>query len=654
MWDSLPNFSQDITEHYFSIWNNELSWLQTNLRLKDVFCVPDATTFLDEMTDVDDVLRKVIEGKQSFLLILGAAGSGKTSLIAYLYSLISNNKDIEFRVWALPVSLDSIPTIMAGVDGYARKNGKQRVVLVFENIDGHQIDIEKANFLIKQKQGKLTLNMSVIITSREDEITVFNSSLFNGIKLCPFSYIKIESLLKKFAIKEKKKYLDIIKLGKLFGDDVIGNPVILSLFVFYISDSDKVESQYDLLSLLLDKPNLESFNWISGMVAFYMFTNNTGTISKQELEYLLSQKSNLYSTDLSSNVEPNYNISTLFVHSDSFKKLYIFEGDNICFSHSLYYELALANWVIYICLYKNIEEINYLILQGFQKNKLNENVLIFIEALLKRKNSSLVYEGKKNIENFIQSLLVQNTNIGMENTNFLVHAKQEMTLFFNMISIYHSILKILRLDIMFNQSKEIMYQFQRYLKIYASVEDNIDINLSKINFSGVYFKDMNLKGIDFSNCTLDNCRFINCNLAGAKLRKASMRRVNIDTVNFSGADLSYTDLTEALFCNSNLMHTKLYSSDSRQSSFSNCNLSYADFRYANLRLSNLLVCKCERADFSKAKLVGTNLGNSILSSADFTGANLKRANLLNTVFDKADFTEANLEEVFVNILSDIN
>ena len=135
MWDSLPNFSQDITEHYFSIWNNELSWLQTNLRLKDVFCVPDATTFLDEMTDVDDVLRKVIEGKQSFLLILGAAGSGKTSLIAYLYSLISNNKDIEFRVWALPVSLDSIPTIMAGVDGYARKNGKQRVVLVFENID---------------------------------------------------------------------------------------------------------------------------------------------------------------------------------------------------------------------------------------------------------------------------------------------------------------------------------------------------------------------------------------------------------------------------------------------------------------------------------------------------------------------------------------
>ena len=93
-----------------------------------------------------------------------------------------------------------------------------------------------------------------------------------------------------------------------------------------------------------------------------------------------------------------------------------------------------------------------------------------------------------------------------------------------------------------DRSKEIMYQFQRYLKIYASVEDNIDSNLSKINFSGGYFKDMNLKGIDFSNCTLDNCRFINCNLAGAKLRKASMRRVNIDTVNFSGADLSYTCL----------------------------------------------------------------------------------------------------------------
>ena len=49
MWDSLPNFSQDITEHYFSIWNNELSWLQTNLRLEDVFCVPDATTFLDRV-----------------------------------------------------------------------------------------------------------------------------------------------------------------------------------------------------------------------------------------------------------------------------------------------------------------------------------------------------------------------------------------------------------------------------------------------------------------------------------------------------------------------------------------------------------------------------------------------------------------------------
>jgi uncharacterized protein YjbI with pentapeptide repeats len=138
--------------------------------------------------------------------------------------------------------------------------------------------------------------------------------------------------------------------------------------------------------------------------------------------------------------------------------------------------------------------------------------------------------------------------------------------------------------------------------------------------------NVNLQGIELSGANLDGANLSRANLSRANLWKASLFGINLREANLTGASLIKADLSAS----------SLYKADLSLAKYGNgflmTSLSEANFSGANLVEANL-----SETDLTKVNLTKANLNYANLRQANLSGANLK-----DVILDSANLTETNL------------
>jgi uncharacterized protein YjbI with pentapeptide repeats/energy-coupling factor transporter ATP-binding protein EcfA2 len=118
-----------------------------------------------------------------------------------------------------------------------------------------------------------------------------------------------------------------------------------------------------------------------------------------------------------------------------------------------------------------------------------------------------------------------------------------------------------------------------------------------------------------------NINLEKANLSGADLFNADFNSTNLSSADLSSADLSSADLSSADLSSADLSGANLELAD----------LMGADLRSADLRSANLRSADLRSADLRSADLMGANLNSTDLSSADLSSAKLDLADLRSAI-----------------------
>ncbi len=144
-----------------------------------------------------------------------------------------------------------------------------------------------------------------------------------------------------------------------------------------------------------------------------------------------------------------------------------------------------------------------------------------------------------------------------------------------------------------------------------------------------------------SNVSLQSIDLTKANLSGADLSGAKLEKANLSKANLSKADLSRANLSEADLSQVNFFQADLSESDLTLTRLFSANLNGAKLFRANLFGSSLFGSKLIGSDLSI-----TNLRKADLSFTNLTGANLTGADIISTNLELANLKEANLIDLF--------
>ncbi|MEZ2277958.1 MAG: pentapeptide repeat-containing protein [Microcoleus sp.] len=144
-------------------------------------------------------------------------------------------------------------------------------------------------------------------------------------------------------------------------------------------------------------------------------------------------------------------------------------------------------------------------------------------------------------------------------------------------------------------------------------------HLAERNLANYYLPGIDLSTANLSKANLSESNLLKANLSGANLQGANLVKTFIQRADFSKADLSKADLSES-------------------------NLLKANLSGANLQGANLVKTFIQRADFSKADLSKADLLESNLQEANLSGANFQGASLVKTHMLQAHLQETNLSQ----------
>lgn len=164
-------------------------------------------------------------------------------------------------------------------------------------------------------------------------------------------------------------------------------------------------------------------------------------------------------------------------------------------------------------------------------------------------------------------------------------------------------------------------------------------DLNKVNMSNVFLRFNN---IDFSNAILHDL-----DLSGANLKDANFQGAILTNTILSSANLNSADLTNANLENANLSQAELRNAKLSNTIFHNTNLSYVDLQRMTLHgldLSGAIMrnTNLNNADLSNANLSGADLENASLRFTNLTDANLENAILTGADLEGTNFKSANL------------
>jgi uncharacterized protein YjbI with pentapeptide repeats len=179
--------------------------------------------------------------------------------------------------------------------------------------------------------------------------------------------------------------------------------------------------------------------------------------------------------------------------------------------------------------------------------------------------------------------------------------------------------------------------------------EKYDVRRIKAVESLVFWKEP-FKNIPLATADLNQITIPNANLFGANLERTNLVNADLARSNLSSANLKSANLFGANLANTNLINADLYSADLERTNLSSANLSSANLSGANLSSANLTDANLTDADlintnFINADLSSANLSSTNLSSANLFGVDLSSANLINADLESANLIDADLNSV---------
>ncbi len=168
-------------------------------------------------------------------------------------------------------------------------------------------------------------------------------------------------------------------------------------------------------------------------------------------------------------------------------------------------------------------------------------------------------------------------------------------------------------------------------------------SLAYFNLEDANLEDANLEDAKLEYANLKYANLDNANLKYANLEYANLKYANLNNAKLYSAKLEYANLNNAKLYSAKLYNAKLYSANLEDAKLDNANLKKANLNSANLNSANL-----EDAKLDSAKLYNAYLDNANLEDANLSGAKLDNANLSGAKLDNANLKYANLNGANLN------
>lgn len=553
-------------QKYIENWNSRLFLHMNNdensITLADAFIMPDYKIYnsIERIGfSEDDTLDKAIDrfinyDKTSTLIITGAPGMGKTSIISWIANEYKDNDDIivlRFRDWESEELENGLLKAICNTLE-CKKNDLETKSLILDGFDEiKELEIIDNLFNAFVNDMKDFENFKCIITSRPAYINGF--AFQNYFKLIEFDIDKVEIFYKKITGNglDKKENIE----SDL---EVLGIPVILYMVIMSKVDISENLSKPEIYNSvfserggIFDKFYNEGIAYDSGSqimrnhenikkylrflreVAFEMHKSDSLLLQKGEFQIPKLEFQGKYISIL------EFPIKHLFGKSEL----------EIEFVHKSIYEYFVSE-CIFELINKTIdstkEELAAALGELLCIKMLYPEVIEFLAY--KIRHSKLLHEYDSISESF--QLMLQNGMIfytGKCVSNTIV---KEMNVFLNMLEILHLWGKRIKLD-------------------------KVGCNYLKINKSkGINLSNMDLIDFDLSNSYLVNANLSGTNLSETTLRNANLERVKLDGAILKGTDLRGTILIKADFSNAILESVMLEDAKLYKTNFSENQIRY--------------------------------------------------------------------------------
>lgn len=558
--DGKKKFQNDKKQKYIENWNNRLFLHIDNeenpLTLADVFIIPYYKMHKSisgiEVSN-DDTLDKIIErfvkyDRMSTMLITGAPGIGKTSIISWIANKYRDNGDViilRFRDWSDKDLLQGLLNAISYTLNYEIKNLENKVI-VLDGFDEIKLVNKRKNLIREFFNNILDFeNLKVIITSRPDYLEVYDFQ--NILEILPLDIFQIGQfyqIIKGAELDQRKIDCDYL--------DVLGIPVILYMAIMADMDLSSKTTKPKLyncifaekggifdrfcfkgigydngLQLLRDKKNIRKYLDFLQKVAFSMF----------EIDNLILTKDEYQIPDL------KFQGQKIKVIEFPIKPFFESDGNNIEFIHRSIYEYCVAEYIfekINAVIDKSDEEIagvfGYLLKLGILSNEILEYLKFKIRNGFANKFGCIFSSFQ---------LMLQDGMTYYTEEHYYNVIDCEINIFANMLEILH---------LWDNEH----LRFNSSISEYLRYSKETGLNLRAVDLAEVNLEDVYLVNADLREANLFRKKLKEANLREADLRNAYLREADLVETDLRGVDLRGADLTEV-----NLIETDLREADLR-------------------------------------------------------------------------------------------
>jgi len=174
-------------------------------------------------------------------------------------------------------------------------------------------------------------------------------------------------------------------------------------------------------------------------------------------------------------------------------------------------------------------------------------------------------------------------------------------------------------------------------------KDNVRINVRSIKaLEDLVFWKGSLANISLEKANLSEIKLPNADLFSANLTGAYLNGAYLNNAYLNNAYLRSAYLSSAYLSSANLRSAYLRNANLESANLENANLSSANLESANLESANLEGAYLPSAYLSSANLENANLNSAGLRSAELSSANLRSAYLRNAKLESSNLTRANL------------
>lgn len=594
-------FKNNKKEDYIINWKSRLFLHKGNyersLTLEDTFIIPsfmlyekkESIGFNDNET-LDSFINKFVNFDQtSTMLIVGAPGIGKSSIISWIANKYKKNDEViilRFRDWKKGDLENGLLYAICKSLGCEIENLENKI-LVLDGLDEMKaLDIRGGVMGEFYKEIKDLNNYKCIITSRPGYISSFYFE--NVLSIQNFDIDKIKVFYEKITGKKLRRIKHFES-----NREVLGIPVILYMAIMSNVDMDKNLSIPELYNRIFAEKGGIFDKFFNGEVEYSkgaQLLRDPENIQKylkflREIAFTMYEKGDLVLLNSEYHV-PQLMFGGKYISILEFPIKHLFEGmdNNIEFIHKSIYEYFLAEY-FYQVIYSTInnvtssQELAYILGSWMcMGKKISPEIYDFLKYKISYKLDSKFYIFQQAFQLMLQD--------GMSYYTKEIHKniiENEKRIFINMLKFLHL-------------WENCYIEYNKSFYMYLIICKGCDLKLS-----GIILKETNLSGIELKNVDLS---------------RGDLSRADMKGVDLIGVDLSYA------------------------------NLSNTDFRRADLSEANLSGAKLIKANLSYVDMFGTNLRRADLSYANLCDASLYGASLNETILSYSIWFEDNIKEIF--------